>query len=131
MVWQPTTIRRYIKGFPSSARTALVEIPFGYQNGRFNLIAPVRFGAENPEQSVVTACKYAVEGRSIYDSIHPARGAMQLLIVGQFRAKDQDTPGRVRRVFDEHSVKLFKMDDLPELIDEIRRTGKEIVQTEE
>jgi hypothetical protein len=29
MAWQPTTIRRYIKGFPSSARTALVETDVG------------------------------------------------------------------------------------------------------
>jgi hypothetical protein len=51
---------------------------------------------------------------------------MQLVVLGQFRAKDQDTPGRVRRVFDDYGVKLFKMDDLSTLIDEIRRTGKEI-----
>ena len=103
-----------------------VEIPFGYQNGRFNLIKPVRFGAQNPEQSVDTACKYAVEGRSLREHLDPAWGAMQLIVVGQFRAKDQDTPGRVRRVFDDNGVKLFKMDDLPTLIDEIRRTGKDI-----
>jgi len=29
MAWQPTTIRRYIRGFPSSARTALVETDVG------------------------------------------------------------------------------------------------------
>jgi hypothetical protein len=29
MTWQPTTIRRFIKGFPSSARTALVETDVG------------------------------------------------------------------------------------------------------
>jgi hypothetical protein len=103
-----------------------VEIPFGYQNGRFNLINPVRFGAQNPEQSVVTACKYAVEGRSIHQHSDPRWGDMQLVVVGQFRAKDQETPGRVRRVFDEHDVKLFTMDDLATLVDEIRRTGKDI-----
>ncbi len=103
-----------------------VEIPFGYQNGRFNLINPVRFSAQNPEQSIVTACKYAVEGRSIYDHTDPKWGEMQLVVVGQFRAKDQETPGRVNRVFRENGVKLFKMDDLPTLIDEIRRLGKDI-----
>jgi hypothetical protein len=103
-----------------------VEIPFGYQNGRFNLINPVRFGAQNPEQSVVTACKYAVEGRSIYEHSDPTWGKMQLVVVGQFRTKDQETPGRVRRVFDDYGVKLFKMDELATLIDEIRRTGKDI-----
>ncbi len=103
-----------------------VDIPFGYQNGRFNLINPVRFGAQNPDQSVVTACKYAVEGRSLYEHSDSTWGKMQLVVLGQFRTKDQETPGRVRRVFDDHSVKLFKMDDLPTLIDEIRRTGKDI-----
>jgi hypothetical protein len=103
-----------------------VDIPFGYQNGRFNLINPVRFGAENPDQSIVTACKYAVEGRSISEHEDSRWGQMQLLIVGQFRAKDQETPGRVRRVFDDHGVKLLRMDDLSMLIDEIRRTGKDI-----
>ena len=29
MAWQPTTIRRFIKGFPSSAETALVETDVG------------------------------------------------------------------------------------------------------
>src|SRR5438445_894925 len=36
-----------------------VEIPFGFQNGRFNLVTPVRFEAAHPEQAVTTACKYA------------------------------------------------------------------------
>lgn len=103
-----------------------VDIPFGYQNGRFNLINPVRFGARNPEQSVVTACKYAVEGRSIYDHSDPTWGVMQLVVLGQFRTKDDETPGRVRRIFEENSVKLFTLDDLPTLVDEIRRTGKDI-----
>jgi hypothetical protein len=39
-----------------------VEFPYGYQNGRFNLINPVRFAAKDADQSVATACKYAVEG---------------------------------------------------------------------
>ncbi len=107
-----------------------VEIPFGFQNGRFNLLAPVRFGAQNPDQSVTTACKYAVEGKSIFDDSHPKWGRMQLIILGQFRAKDEDTVGRVNRVFSEHHVRLIKMDDLPTLIDEIRRTGKPIVVAE-
>ena len=103
-----------------------VEIPFGYQNGRFNLINPVRFGAQKPEQSVITACKYAVEGRSIYENPDSRWGDMQLVVVGQFRARDHETLGRVRRVFDDYRVTLFKMEDLSTLIDEIRRTGKDI-----
>jgi hypothetical protein len=103
-----------------------VEIPFGYRNGRFNLINPVRFGAQESGQSVDTACKYAVEGRSLYEHSDPKWGDMQLVVLGQFRAKDQETPVRVQKVFEANRVKLFRMEDLPTLIDEIRRTGKDI-----
>jgi len=104
-----------------------VEIPFGFQNGRFNLINPVRFNAENPDQAVNTACKYAVEGESLYETPDPQRGRRQLVIVGQFRPKDSESPRRVRQVFDKYHVKLFRSDELPKLVDEIRRTGKELI----
>ena len=76
-----------------------VEIPFGFQNGRFNLINPVGFEAANSEHRLMTACKYAVEGRSLFDTPDPQLGPLRLVIVGKFRAKDQESPGRVARVF--------------------------------
>lgn len=104
-----------------------VEIPFGFQNGRFNLINPVRFGAADPEQSFRTACKYAVEGRSIYEHPDDNLGDLQLVIVGQFPANDIQSRSLVQRVFDDSHVKLYSSDELPRLIDEIRRTGKDVV----
>lgn len=103
-----------------------VEIPFGFQNGRFNLINPVRFEATNPEQSIITACKYAVEGRSLYENPDPKLGVLQLVVVGKFRSRDLESPTRVNRVFQDYGVKLFRTSELPLLIDEIRRTGKDI-----
>ncbi len=103
-----------------------VEIPFGFQNGRFNLINPVRFEATNPEQSVITACKYAVEGRSLYDNPDPDLGPLQLVVVGKFRPRDLDSPARVHRVFQDNGVKLFRTSELPQLIEEIRTTGKDL-----
>jgi hypothetical protein len=101
-----------------------MEIPFGYQNGRFNLITPVRFEAANPESTVATACKYAIEGHELYEHPHPDLGDLQLVVFGKFRAADSESRQRVRRVFDEYAVKLFRTEELPQLIDEIRRTGK-------
>jgi hypothetical protein len=106
-----------------------VEIPFGFQNGRFNLINPVRFEAANSEQSVLTACKYAVEGRSLYESPDPQLGPLQLVVVGKFRPKDHESPARVQRVFQDYRVKLFRTSELPQLIEEIRTTGKDIDET--
>jgi hypothetical protein len=103
-----------------------VEIPFGFQNGRFNLISPVRFEATNPEQSLITACKYAVEGRSLHETPDPKLGELQLVVVGKFRPKDQESPARVKRVFQDYGVILFRTSELPELIDMIRTTGKDL-----
>jgi hypothetical protein len=102
-----------------------IDIPFGFQNVRFNLISPVRFESANPDQSSLTACKYAVEGRSLFDNRDPNLGELQLVIVGKFRPKDRESVSRVRRVFKDDAVKLFKTSELPQLVDEIRRTGKE------
>jgi hypothetical protein len=101
-----------------------LDIPFGYQNGRFNLITPVRFEAANPESTVATACKYAVEGHELYEHPHPDLGKLQLVIFGKFRGADRESRKRVRRVFEEYGVRLFRTEELPQLIDEIRRTGK-------
>ncbi len=84
-----------------------IEIPFGFQNGRLNLIHPVRFESANPEQSLITACKYAVEGQSLYENPHAQYGEMQLFIVGKFRPKDEESLSRVRRVFQDYNVKLY------------------------
>ena len=64
-----------------------IEIPFGYQNGRFNLLNPVRFEAKNPEHSFATACKYAVEGQSLYATPDPRLGSLQLCGYRQIPAK--------------------------------------------
>ena len=90
---------------------------------------PVRFGAEDPEQSFRTACRFAVEGRSIYEHADKTLGDLQLVVVGQFRPKDDVSPTLVRRVFNESHVKLYSSEEIPKLIDEIRRTGKDIVRT--
>jgi len=105
-----------------------IEIPFGFQNGRFNLISPVRFGAADPQQSFRTACRFAVEGRSIYDHADKELGNLQLVVVGQFRPNDDLSPKLVRRVFAESAVKLYSADEIPTLIEDIRRTGKDIAR---
>ena len=104
-----------------------VQIPFGYQDSRFNLITPVRFESKNIEQSFRTACKYGVEGRSLYENRNSNLGDLQLIVLAKFRNDDQETIETVRRVFDDGHVKLYKSTEVPDLLDEIRRTGKDLV----
>jgi hypothetical protein len=78
------------------------------------------------DHSLSTACKYAVEGKSLHEHPDPELGELQLVIVGQFRQGDSESPAKVRHVLDEYRVKLFRISELPQLIDEVRRTGKVI-----
>ncbi|MCC7085432.1 MAG: DUF3037 domain-containing protein [Pirellulales bacterium] len=103
-----------------------IEVPIGYQNGRFNLVKPVPFEAENSQLAYNTACRYAVEGQSLYEHRDPTRGDLQLVVVGKFRSKDRESPLLVRKVLEEHKVRLYQFSALPELVAEIRRTAKKI-----
>ncbi|MEQ8790698.1 MAG: DUF3037 domain-containing protein [Pirellulaceae bacterium] len=98
-----------------------LHVPYAFQNGRFNLIHPVRFQAENPLQ---TAYRYAVEGDSIYETEHEKFGKLRLLVVGSFRSKLDENKQLVNRVLSNHHVTLFAADELDELVDEILVTGK-------
>jgi len=101
-----------------------LKVPYGYQNGRFNLIQPVTFQSQEPSYAIGKACRFAVEGRSLYSEPHPEYGDLQLVVVGRFLSQPTDTSTDVRRILTEHQVQLYTEDSISKLIDEIRRTGK-------
>ena len=70
------------------------------------------------------ACKLAVEGRSLFEHAHRDFGAMQLIVVGDFRTGDQQGLGLVQNLFAEYSVRLFTPETLYALTDEIAAQGK-------
>lgn len=98
------------------------EIPYGYQNGRFNLITPVVFPKGKTALEDRSA-KYAVEGRSLYHHKDSELGNMQLLVVGQFDDGDQGAIATAKRILETHDVRLFQPDDLQQLVDEIATQG--------
>jgi hypothetical protein len=107
-----------------------IEFPCGFQNGRFNLIQLAGFEAANAENAKATACRYAIEGRSLYEHKDPALGELQLIVVGKFGTnKSQSRPG-VERILREHNVRLYATTELNSLVDEIRRTAKEFPETD-
>lgn len=105
-----------------------IEVPYGYQNGRFNLIMPVEFSAKNPEQIEVTASKYAVRGESLYEHPDSELGALQFCVIGGFRPSDKESPKLVKSVFDKHHVRLVPRAEISALIEEIRQEGKILPQ---
>ena len=98
------------------------EIPYAYQNGRLNLIAPVVFPKTKTALEDRSA-KYAVEGRSLYNHEDSEHGPMQLLIVGQFDDDDSEAVSTAKRILNTHEVRLFPRTNLQELLDEIAEEG--------
>jgi hypothetical protein len=104
-----------------------LKVPFGYQNGRFNLIQPASFEEATLSNTITRACRFAVEGRSLYDHPDERRGPLQLVVVGQFRPEQAEAKAVVDDILKENRVRLYTLAEVPSLIDEIRSTGK--VQT--
>jgi hypothetical protein len=103
-----------------------IEYPLGYQNGVYNVIRDAQFQSQSSDQSVGTACKYAVEAEAIHGLNDTVRGRMQLVLVADFR-RDGETEGRVRSVFEGYPLTVFDVkDELPNLFDTIRRTAKPV-----
>lgn len=103
-----------------------LQVPYAFQNGRFNLIQPVRFLSE---RSLQTAYRYAVEGESIYQTEHDEFGKLRLMVVGSFRSKSDQNKPIVARVLENHHVSLYSIDEIETLIHEIQVTGKDVRAT--
>ena len=103
-----------------------VAIPYGYQNGRFNLIQPARFESKEASQAISSACRFAVEGRSLYHTADPKLGQLQLIVVGQFLSRKANNRMLVQRILAENEVKLIASTEIEHLIADIRDNGKEI-----
>lgn len=101
-----------------------IEIPYGYQNGSFNLIQPVAFQSKEPGHAISKACRFAVEGHSLHQEPHPEYGPLRLVVIGRFLSQGIDVKSNVSRILREHQVQLCAEDDLSALIDDIRRNGK-------
>ena len=99
-----------------------LNAPYGYQNGRFNLIEPVQFHAQDP---LPKAYRYAVHGDSIYKTEHEEHGNLKLVIVGSFMDASAETKHTVENVLGEHHVSLFDTSELDKLVEEIASTGKD------
>ncbi|MBI4527523.1 MAG: DUF3037 domain-containing protein [Deltaproteobacteria bacterium] len=104
-------------------RTSLI-VPFGFQNGRFNLIEPVRFQQTTESRIIDVACRHAVEGRSLYDKPDKRLGELRLVVVGLFTDEAIEYRELVDSILTENRVTLHTLDDVQRLIEEIRSTAR-------
>ncbi len=97
-----------------------IRAPFGYQNGRFNLISPVSF---KDDLSDVTskAGRRALEGKILFDHPDAGLGNLCLNVVGKFPDNFEDTvKAMIRNVLADNNVKFYDFSDLSQLIGDIK-----------
>ena len=100
-----------------------IRVPFGYQNGRFNLISPIQFKSDT-EDILTKAGKSAIEGEFLYKNRDPKLGDMRLVVVADFAEKNESyCEGLVKRIYNEHEVKLYTFANIDPLVEDIKNSA--------
>ena len=102
----------------------IVRIPYGFQNGRFNLIRPVVFKHQAESSVKAAAFRNGVEGLTLYNHADANLGELQLIVVADFTNAPPDSVEIVRGVFTESKVRMYTPDGFDELRREILTHGK-------
>ena len=103
-----------------------IDVPFGYQNGRFNLIQPVSFRSSDPAQLRRIASAHAVNGIALYENPDDVLGELELVVVGNFRSNVKAARDDVQRILRQGRTKLYTSQEVNDLIQEIRVHGKDL-----
>lgn len=101
------------------------KVPYAYLNCAFHALHPVDFALDNEGMKFTRASKYSMEGKFLQSQSNDEYGEINVEVIGRFASDADPSIAAVRKVLDESNVKLRLESELPELIDEIRRTGRE------
>ncbi len=100
-----------------------IKAPYGYQNGRFNLILPEQFALSSSEQVLTKAARIAVEGQYLYEAPDPQRHALQLVLVANFAPAQERQLHAVKDIMERHRVHMYTFENLAPLVDDIRSSA--------
>ncbi len=101
-----------------------VRVPYGFRNGRLNLIQPVRFRGRKPTGILQTAGQYALEGQLLHQHEDPRLGPLKLIVVGDFAEEQHSLEEAVGQALRINQTDLYTTKQLPQLVAEIRSTGQ-------
>jgi hypothetical protein len=101
-----------------------VKVPYGFQNGRFNLIQSAAFENLQTTRILQQAGQYAIEGDLFHRHRDEILGAMKLIVVGQFGSEQKEDVTAVREVLQDNHTELYTTQELSGLVELIRTTGK-------
>jgi hypothetical protein len=101
-----------------------IRIPYGYQNGRFNLISPIQFNPDR-EDILTKAGKNAIEGQLLYENPDPQLGDLRLVVIAKFADRNESSSTeRVRKIFEEHQVGLHTFENIEPLVEDIKKAAR-------
>ncbi|MBL8210869.1 MAG: DUF3037 domain-containing protein [Bryobacterales bacterium] len=100
-----------------------IKAPYGYQNGRFNLILPEQFALSTDEQVLTKASRIAVEGQYLYEAPDPQRHELQLVLVANFAPAQQQQLDAVQDIMARHRVHMYTFENLTPLVTDIRSSA--------
>lgn len=93
-----------------------IKAAFAYQNGVRNLIDAAKF--DEAERGLAEAGKRVLEGRALSESFR-----QRLVVVGDFGDQPDSFVGSIREELQNAGARLFALDEVGALADEIRRTA--------
>jgi hypothetical protein len=97
-----------------------IRVPYAYQNGRYNLIAPVEF-TEDLRDIFSKAGEKAIEGQELYQTQDPRLGDLHLIVVAKFAETTSGTArAKINAIFEQHNVDMYTFEDMAPLFDQIR-----------
>ncbi|MGY3034113.1 hypothetical protein ACVIIV_003283 [Bradyrhizobium sp. USDA 4354] len=100
-----------------------VEVPYAYQNGVYNMIDPVRLNGDGIDP-LAQASERAVKGQWLWQFSRAGGHLRQLVVVGDFSSTDESFRGAVQEMMFEHHVKLYDLDKIDMLVEDIRKNAQ-------
>ena len=100
-----------------------ISAPYAYQNGSYNLIDSIKI-SENRAESLREVGKKAMEGSLLFKNLNLI-GRTRMVIVADFSDLPVEFYHAAREHLEESDVKLYRYDEVHDLVDDIlRNAGK-------
>jgi hypothetical protein len=100
-----------------------LNVPYAFQNGRFNLIQTQRFTQKTEEKLLAEAYKRAAQGHLLYKHPVPGVGECKLVVVGAIGEVAKPRQEKIRQLLADHDVDFYNAERIDELTEKIATTG--------
>ncbi len=100
-----------------------IKAPYGYQNGAYNFIDGMHFGADRNE-AMKEAGKRALEGNALAKLSDHSDKKMRLSVVADFSEQPQSFYDAVGEQLEINNVRLYRLDKLSPLLEDIKKNSE-------